>query len=70
MLLGHIVIGLFKMFFAGFWAFLTLWYTVKEGTNSYKLCVILKLKTYLIFMCCCGPFWVSLLTDRRLKELS
>ena len=41
-------IGLFKMFSSWIWGIIK--YRVKGGTNSCKLFVILKLKTYLIFI--------------------
>ena len=39
-----------KCFRAEFEAFPKLKYSVKGGTNSSKLCIILVLKTYLIFI--------------------
>ena len=46
-------------------------YRVKGGTSSCNLCVILKLKTYLIFYKWdyCGPLCVLFLTDIRLNGL-
>ena len=39
-----------KCFCAGFLTFSMFKYRGKEGTNSCKLCVIFKLKTYLVFI--------------------
>ena len=44
----RMILVLSKCFRAGFWPLLTCKYSVKGGANSCKLCVILKLKIYLI----------------------
>ena len=54
-----------------FGAFSTFKYTVKWGTDSCKLFVIIKVKDLVEFYKWgCGLFYLSLLTDRRLKALS
>ena len=72
-LFSYILLLVFsKCFRAGFGTFSTLKYRVKGSTNSRKLCVLLKLQTYLIFISAewgCVTFCVSVLTERRLKGL-
>ena len=40
---------------------------MKGGTYSSKLCIMLKLDLLDIYQWGCGPFFVSLLTDKHLK---
>ena len=68
--LAHHVLVFSKCFRAGFYTFSTFKCSVKGGTNSCKLCIN-KVKDLVdIYQQVCGPFVVSLLTDRHLKGLS
>ena len=54
-----------KCFCAGYSAFSTFKIRVKWGTNACNVCNLFDIHRW-----CCGPFCVSLLTNRRLKVLT